>query len=124
MPLTGTSIIRPQYNTTTRKTPETSVCLPSLRYNPSRVESIYLDVGTRAVMVALYVGGPILIISLVVGLAVSILQAVTSVQEQTLAFVPKIIATAIALIVFGPFMLRVLTEFSRDLFISLPALIR
>ena len=61
---------------------------------------------------SLLVISPILIISIVVGLIVSILQSVTSIQEQTLTFVPKLIAVALGLVVAAPWMLRELMQFT------------
>ncbi len=56
-----------------------------------------------------------LIFSLVVGLIVSIIQAVTQIQEATLAFVPKIVAVLLSLIIFGPWILKLITQFTTDL---------
>jgi flagellar biosynthetic protein FliQ len=74
-----------------------------------------LDVTREALMVTLKVGAPIMIIALVVGLIISLLQALTQIQEQTLAFVPKIIVIFISLMVLMPFMLAQLTGFTREL---------
>ncbi|HHZ19898.1 MAG TPA: flagellar biosynthesis protein FliQ [Firmicutes bacterium] len=60
----------------------------------------------------LLVSAPMLGIGLVVGLVISVFQATTQIQEQTLTFVPKIIAVFVAMVVFGPWMLRVLVEFT------------
>jgi flagellar biosynthetic protein FliQ len=60
----------------------------------------------------LLVISPILIVSIVVGLVVSILQSVTSIQEQTLTFVPKLVAVALCLVVAAPWMLRQLMQFT------------
>ena len=65
---------------------------------------------------------PILGSVMVVGLVISLLQVVTQVQEMTLTFVPKLVAAGIALIVFGPWMLRRLTQFSTRLWSSIPSL--
>jgi len=67
-------------------------------------------------MTALQVGLPILITALAVGFIISIFQAVTSIQEATLTFIPKILAVAMALIILGPWMANTITTFSRDLF--------
>jgi flagellar biosynthesis protein FliQ len=75
-----------------------------------------VDLGRQVLWVSLLVSSPILIIGMVVGLVISILQAVTQVQEQTLSFVPKIIAMAIALGLFLPWILRHLMEFSQQMF--------
>jgi len=66
----------------------------------------------QAVMTVLKASAPMLIIGLVVGLIVSIFQATTQIQEQTLAFVPKIVAILIALLIFGPWILTLLVDFT------------
>lgn len=70
----------------------------------------------EAVMLTLVISGPILLIGLVVGLVVSLFQAVTQIQEQTLSFVPKILAMAGALILLVPWMGVKLLEFSVHMF--------
>ena len=79
-----------------------------------------IDLGQRAVTLALVIGAPVLVTSLVVGVIVSILQAVTQVQEQTLSFVPKIVAVLLAGVVVDPWMLARLVEFSKEMFTPLP----
>ncbi len=80
--------------------------------------------GRQALMTAFMVAAPILISGLLVGVIVSILQAATQVQEQTLAFVPKILAMTLALFVFMPWMIRTLVNFTRAVIESMPAVIR
>ncbi|MGO4174440.1 flagellar biosynthesis protein FliQ [Bosea sp. TAF32] len=63
-----------------------------------------LDIARDGIVVFLKVGGPLMVIALVVGLAVSLVQALTQIQEQTLVFVPKIVAVFAALMLFLPFM--------------------
>jgi flagellar biosynthetic protein FliQ len=75
-----------------------------------------LDIIREAFMTMIVVAGPVLIIALVVGLLISILQATTQLQEQTLSFVPKILAVVVALIVFGNFMLNALVGFTQTIF--------
>ncbi|WP_034552262.1 flagellar biosynthesis protein FliQ [Carnobacterium funditum] len=75
-----------------------------------------LDIIREAFMTMIVVAGPILIIALVVGLLISILQATTQLQEQTLSFVPKILAVVLSLIVFGNFMLNALIGFTQKIF--------
>ena len=70
-------------------------------------------------MVMLKLGGPLLIVTLLVGLAVALVQAVTQINEATLAFVPKIIALGIALTLLGPFMLETLRTYTQSLFAQL-----
>ncbi len=79
-----------------------------------------IDLGRRAVMLILIVGAPVLLTALVVGLVVSVLQAVTQVQEQTLSFVPKILAMLVAVAITGSWMLEKLLEFGREMFGQLP----
>ncbi|HEU4661716.1 MAG TPA: flagellar biosynthesis protein FliQ [Pseudolabrys sp.] len=63
-----------------------------------------LDVARDAILTLLYVASPVLLVGLVVGVAISLLQAVTQIQEMTLAFVPKIIAIFLSLLIALPFM--------------------
>ncbi|MCL2646186.1 MAG: flagellar type III secretion system protein FliQ [Phycisphaerales bacterium] len=67
-------------------------------------------------MVTLIIVGPILVIGLVIGLIISLVQAITQIQEQTLTFVPKIFAMAIAVIVVMPWMFQRLIDYTRHLF--------
>jgi flagellar biosynthesis protein FliQ len=74
------------------------------------------------VLVMLKVGGPPLLVALVVGLLVALLQAVTQINEATLAFVPKVLALCAALVLLGPFMLSTLSAYTRVLFDQLVAI--
>lgn len=69
----------------------------------------------QAVYTVLKVSAPMLVLGLVVGLIVSIFQATTQIQEQTLAFVPKIIAVMLALLLFGPWILTTMVEFTYNI---------
>jgi len=75
-----------------------------------------IDLIRDAMFVSLVIIGPILVIGMVVGLFISLVQAVTQIQEQTLAFVPKIFAMAIAIVFVMPWMFQRLLEYSRHLF--------
>lgn len=75
-----------------------------------------LDLLRSGFFTIMIVAGPVLIIALVVGLIISIFQATTQIQEQTLSFVPKIIAVFLALIIFGSFMMNRLIDFTTNLF--------
>lgn len=75
-----------------------------------------LDILQEAFLIIIKTGGPILVIALVVGLVVSIIQAATQIQEQTLSFVPKLIAIIFALILFGNFIMNTLMEFTQKVF--------
>lgn len=81
-----------------------------------------LDIMKKAFFTIMIVSGPILIIALVVGLVISILQATTQVQEQTLSFVPKILAVIFGLIIFGNFMLNKLISLTIQLYELIPML--
>lgn len=82
-----------------------------------------LDIMSKALTVVMTASAPPLICGLVVGIIASIFQTVTSIQEPTLAFVPKIVAVMIALIVFGSFMATVLQEFTIEIFRSIPGIL-
>lgn len=75
-----------------------------------------LDILREAFFAIIEVAGPTLVIALVVGLVISVFQATTQLQEQTLSFVPKILAVIASLIIFGNFMLNVLIEFTEKIF--------
>lgn len=77
---------------------------------------LILSLAERGIITILMVAGPILLLALAVGLLVSIFQATTQIQEQTLAFIPKIIAVLIGVVVFGPWMLTKIVEFTTDLY--------
>lgn len=75
-----------------------------------------MDVAINAMTTAIMISAPVLLVSIVVGLAISIFQATTHIQEQTLTFVPKVLAIMGVLILFGPWMITVLTTFVKDLY--------
>ncbi len=81
-----------------------------------------VDLARRAMMMALALGGPLLLVALVVGLLISVLQAVTQIQEQTLAFVPKLVAVGLVFLIGLPWMLQLAVNFTAELFRSLPTL--
>ena len=78
-------------------------------------EQMIMGIITKALSTALMVAGPILIIALVIGLLVSVFQAATQIQEQTLTFVPKLIAIATILLVGGSWMLNKLVVFTYEI---------
>ncbi len=81
-----------------------------------------LDLMQAALRTTIMAAAPPLLMGLVVGLVVSIFQTITSIQEPTLAFIPKILAVLLSIIIFGPFMLTTLQEYITALFQSLPTL--
>lgn len=83
-----------------------------------------ISVGREAMQVAFLLAAPPLITALVVGLAVSIFQAVTQIQEMTLAIIPKMVAILISLIVAFPWLLETLTTYTTSVFRSIPTVLR
>ena len=81
---------------------------------------LVIQLAQEALMMVMLVSAPMLGLGLIVGLSVSIFQATTSIQEQTLAFIPKIIAVFVAILVFGPWMLRLMVEFVTGIIVNLP----
>jgi flagellar biosynthetic protein FliQ len=86
-------------------------------------DSSIIDIATQTMIVALKLSAPILVTALVIGFAVSLFQAMTQIQEFTLAFVPKVIGIGIALILSGNWMLHTLIDFTVDLFARIPSLL-
>lgn len=78
-------------------------------------EGQVLDIARETLYTIIICSAPLLLISLVVGLIISIFQTMTSIQEQTLTFVPKIICVFIGIMIFGSWMLNILTEFVNNL---------
>lgn len=72
-----------------------------------------------ALVIALKVSAPMLIMSLVVGLLISIIQTTTSIQEQTLTFVPKLVAVFISLVVFSAYIINTMVDYTRTIFLSI-----
>jgi flagellar biosynthetic protein FliQ len=87
---------------------------------PEFITSYFMEAIKTAIMLA----GPMLMVGLVVGIIVSMFQAATQINEMTLVFVPKMIGVALALLVFFPWMLRVISDFSQNMFANLPMYIR
>ncbi len=85
-------------------------------------ETEVLDIARDGMMVMLLVAAPMLLVGLVVGLAISIFQTLTHIQEMTLTFIPKIVAVFGAMVIFLPWMLRELTEFTQRIMDKIVAL--
>ena len=81
-----------------------------------------VHLATQAITVGIEVSAPFLLAGLVVGLVISIFQAATQIQEVTLTFIPKIIATAVVIVIAGPWMLDQLVGYTRALYLSIPLL--
>jgi len=82
-----------------------------------------VDLGRQAVEVALLISAPMLLAAVITGLVISIFQAATQINEMTLSFVPKVVAMFITMVVAGPWLLTVMTDFIRRLYESIPTLI-
>jgi flagellar biosynthesis protein FliQ len=82
-----------------------------------------VSLATQAMTLAVEIAGPMMLLGLVVGLVVSIFQAVTSIQEQSLSFIPKIIGLAALIVILGPWMLDQLVTYAQNLYLSIPQLI-
>ena len=82
-----------------------------------------LGIAIDTMFVALKLSAPILLTALVLGFAISLFQAMTQIQEFTLAFVPKVVGVGIALIISGNWMLQTLIDFTQDLFDRIPSLL-
>ncbi len=84
---------------------------------------LVLDLAREALWTSLLLAGPLLAVALVVGLLVSVLQAVTSIQEQTLSFVPKLFAIGAVFILLLSWMLQIMMRYTSELFRALPGLV-
>jgi flagellar biosynthetic protein FliQ len=84
---------------------------------------LVVDLARNMIMTALLIASPMLVIALAVGLVVSILQAVTQIQEQTLSFVPKLVAVAVTFIIALPWIIQIMVKYTSELFRSLPSMI-
>ena len=82
-----------------------------------------IELTMTAVELGMKVALPILLVGLAVGLVISVFQAITQIQEQTLTFIPKIVATVAVLVIGGPWMLDQLLSYTSDLWLSIPELI-
>lgn len=82
-----------------------------------------MTMGQQALEVTMLISAPLLGAVLVTGLVVSVFQAATQINEQTLSFIPKLVALAAVLVVAGPWMLAVITDFMQRLYGSIPQLV-
>ncbi|MBT2756001.1 flagellar biosynthesis protein FliQ [Mesobacillus foraminis] len=78
-----------------------------------------ISIAERGIYTVMMISGPLLLLALVVGLIISIFQATTQIQEQTLAFVPKIVAVLIGVVFFGPWMLSHMLSYANEIFSDL-----
>jgi flagellar biosynthetic protein FliQ len=85
--------------------------------------ALVTDLARNALMVTVLIAAPLLIVALLVGLLVSIIQTVTQVQEQTLSFLPKLVAVGVTFIIALPWMLQLLVQYTAGLLRGLPAFV-
>ena len=83
-------------------------------------QNTLIDIGNQAMLLIVYMSAPLLLSALAVGLLISIFQAATQSQEQTLSFIPKLIALVVSLVVFGPWMLQLWISYTQDLYLGIP----
>ncbi len=84
--------------------------------------SMVIDIARHALWTSVLVSAPLLLIALIVGVLIGVIQAATSINEMTLSFIPKLIALALALLVFGSWQLVTLVDFTRSIFQRIPTL--
>jgi flagellar biosynthetic protein FliQ len=87
---------------------------------PERV----LVIGHDALLTMLLLASPLLIVALVVGLAIGIVQAATQINEMTLAFIPKLLAMSLTMVIAGPWMIKVIVAYTREMIIAIPGMLR
>ncbi|BDU69517.1 flagellar biosynthetic protein FliQ [Geothrix oryzae] len=87
-------------------------------------ELLIAQIGKDALRTALLVAGPALVVSLVVGLLISVFQVVTSLQDQTIAFVPKVVAVMVVVAISFPWMLQVMLQFTTRMFTEFNGVVR
>jgi flagellar biosynthetic protein FliQ len=82
-----------------------------------------MTIGQRALEITMLLAAPLLLAALLIGLLVGVFQAATQINEMTLSFIPKLVGMAVTLVVAGPWMLKLIVGYTRELFESIPGLI-
>jgi flagellar biosynthesis protein FliQ len=82
-----------------------------------------MTIGQRALEITMLLAAPLLLVALIVGLLIGVFQAATQINETTLSFIPKLLAMGAVLVVAGPWMLKLIVGYTRELFESIPGLI-
>ncbi len=82
-----------------------------------------IGIGQHALLITMMLAAPLLLTALAVGLLIGVLQAATQINEMTLSFIPKLLALALVLTISGPWMLRTLLDYTRQLIESLPSVV-
>jgi flagellar biosynthetic protein FliQ len=85
-------------------------------------QDVVVNIVVQMMSVTLKVAMPMLLVGLIVGLAISVLQAVTQIQEQTLSFIPKVIALVAVVVIAGPWMLNEVITWTQELWGAIPSL--
>ena len=89
------------------------------------MSSVFItEILKETMKIALLLSGPMLITGLIAGLIVSIFQAATQIQEMTLTFIPKIFGVALALVIFLPWMIRLMSDYAVKIFLTIPTIVR
>ena len=83
-----------------------------------------MTIAQRALEITMLLSAPLLLVALVVGLLIGVFQAATQINEMTLSFIPKLISMAAVLVIAGPWMLKLLVDYTRGLFQGIPSLIQ
>jgi flagellar biosynthetic protein FliQ len=86
-------------------------------------QDVVINVGMDAMQLAFKVSMPLLLVGLVVGLVISVFQAITQIQEQTLAFIPKVLAMIAVIAIAGPWMLGQLEAYTQALWLAIPEMV-
>jgi flagellar biosynthetic protein FliQ len=84
---------------------------------------LIMTIGQRALEITILLAAPLLIAALGIGLLVGVFQAATQINEMTLSFIPKLIGMAVTLLIAGPWMLKLIVSYTRELFESIPGMI-
>jgi flagellar biosynthetic protein FliQ len=82
-----------------------------------------MTIGQRALEITIMLSAPLLLVALIIGLLVGVFQAATQINEMTLSFIPKLIGMAATIVIAGPWMLKLIVSYTRELFESIPGLI-
>ena len=85
--------------------------------------STVLDLGHQALIVTSMIAAALLLVALLAGLVIGMLQAATQINESTLSFIPKLLMLVLTLFITGPWMLRVLIDYTHDLYASIPSVV-
>ncbi len=84
---------------------------------------VIMTIGQRALEITILLAAPLLLSALIIGLLVGVFQAATQINEMTLSFIPKLIGMAATIVIAGPWMLKLIVGYTKELFESIPGLI-